>query len=143
MEFLKTYIDLIIFIVLGIMAFIAIWCTIERILFFRKIKLNNYQCQEKFDDAISENLTMLYIIYTNAPYVGLLGTVVGIMITFYDMGASGNIDVKSIVIGLSLALKATALGILVAIPSLMAYNGLLRKISTLSNTYRIFKDKNA
>ncbi|AJC85983.1 TonB-system energizer ExbB [Campylobacter sp. RM16704] len=143
MEFLKTYIDLIIFIVLGIMAFVALWCTIERILFFRKINLNDYPNQEKFDDIISENLTMLYIIYTNAPYVGLLGTVVGIMITFYDMGLSGNIDVQSIVIGLSLALKATALGILVAIPSLMAYNGLLRKVSLLSNSYRIFKDKNA
>ncbi|QOR01640.1 MULTISPECIES: TonB-system energizer ExbB [unclassified Campylobacter] len=143
MEFLKTYIDLIIFVVLGFMAFIAIWCTIERILFFRKINFNDYPRQENFDDAISENLTMLYIIYTNAPYVGLLGTVVGIMITFYDMGLSGDIDVKSIVIGLSLALKATALGILVAIPSLMAYNALLRKISLLSNSYRIFKEKNA
>ncbi|TXE82940.1 TonB-system energizer ExbB [Campylobacter peloridis] len=143
MEFLKTYIDLIIFVVLGIMAFLAFYCTIERILFFRKINFNDYKKQENFDDAISENLTMIYIIYTNTPYVGLLGTVVGIMITFYDMGLSGDIDVKSIVIGLSLALKATALGILVAIPSLMAYNGLLRKISIMSNAYRIFKDNNA
>ncbi|MCR6574211.1 TonB-system energizer ExbB [Campylobacter insulaenigrae] len=143
MEFLKTYIDLIIAIVLGLMAFIALWCTIERILFFMKINLSHYKNQENFDNAITENLTTIYIIYTNAPYVGLLGTVIGIMITFYDMGLSGNIDVKSIVVGLSLALKATALGILVAIPSLMAYNGLLRKVSLLSNSYRIFKEKNA
>ncbi|MBF7042538.1 TonB-system energizer ExbB [Campylobacter volucris] len=143
MEFLKNYIDLIIFIVLGVMAFIALWCVIERILFFKKIQLRGYKNQESFDDAISENLTSLYIIYTNAPYVGLLGTVVGIMITFYDMGLSGEIDVKSIVIGLSLALKATALGILVAIPSLIAYNALLRKISILSNSYKVFKEENA
>ncbi|MCR6577339.1 TonB-system energizer ExbB [Campylobacter insulaenigrae] len=143
MEFLKTYIDLIIAIVLGLMAFIALWCTIERILFFMKLDLTQYKNQEDFDDTITENLTTIYIIYTNAPYVGLLGTVIGIMITFYDMGLSGNIDVKSIVVGLSLALKATALGILVAIPSLMAYNGLLRKVSLLSNSYRIFKEKNA
>ncbi|AJC93871.1 TonB-system energizer ExbB [Campylobacter volucris] len=143
MEFLKNYIDLIIFIVLGVMAFIALWCVIERILFFKKIQLREYKNQESFDDAISENLTSLYIIYTNAPYVGLLGTVVGIMITFYDMGLSGEIDVKSIVIGLSLALKATALGILVAIPSLIAYNALLRKISILSNSYKVFKEENA
>ncbi|MCR6591676.1 TonB-system energizer ExbB [Campylobacter insulaenigrae] len=143
MEFLKTYIDLIIVIILGLMAFIALWCTIERILFFMKINLSHYKNQENFDNAITENLTTIYIIYTNAPYVGLLGTVIGIMITFYDMGLSGNIDVKSIVVGLSLALKATALGILVAIPSLMAYNGLLRKVSLLSNSYRIFKEKNA
>ena len=85
---------------------------------------------------MSENLTTLYIIYSNAPYVGLLGTVLGIMIVFYDMGVSGNIDVQSIVIGLSLALKATALGLVVAIPSLMAYNALLRKVSLLSSKFK-------
>ncbi|EAI0689755.1 TonB-system energizer ExbB [Campylobacter coli] len=140
MEFLKDYIDLIIFIILGIMAFVAFWCVIERVLFFRKIDFKNYENQEQFDDAISENLTTIYIIYSNAPYVGLLGTVVGIMITFYEMGIAGNIDVKSIVVGLSLALKATALGLLVAIPALMAYNALLRKVSLLSNAYKVNKN---
>ncbi|MFY4724988.1 TonB-system energizer ExbB [Campylobacter jejuni] len=140
MEFLKDYIDLIIFLILGIMAFIAFWCVIERMLFFRKINFKNYENQEQFDDAISENLTTIYIIYSNAPYIGLLGTVIGIMVTFYEMGLAGNIDVKSIVIGLSLALKATALGLLVAIPTLMAYNALLRKISLLSNAYKANKN---
>ncbi|HEC2774254.1 TPA: TonB-system energizer ExbB [Campylobacter coli] len=140
MEFLKDYIDLIIFIILGVMAFIAFWCVIERVLFFRKIDFKNYENQEQFDDAISENLTTIYIIYSNAPYIGLLGTVVGIMITFYEMGIAGNIDVKSIVVGLSLALKATALGLLVAIPALMAYNVLLRKVSLLSNAYKVSKN---
>ncbi|WP_426723410.1 TonB-system energizer ExbB [Campylobacter coli] len=138
MEFLKDYIDLIIFIILGVMAFIAFWCVIERVLFFRKIDFKNYENQEQFDDAISENLTTIYIIYSNAPYIGLLGTVVGIMITFYEMGIAGNIDVKSIVVGLSLALKATALGLLVAIPALMAYNALLRKVSLLALMKTIF-----
>ncbi|XHA95847.1 TonB-system energizer ExbB [Campylobacter coli] len=140
MKFLKDYIDLIIFIILGVMAFIAFWCVIERVLFFRKIDFKNYENQEQFDDAISENLTTIYIIYSNAPYIGLLGTVVGIMITFYEMGIAGNIDVKSIVVGLSLALKATALGLLVAIPALMAYNALLRKVSLLSNAYKVSKN---
>ncbi|TKX32965.1 TonB-system energizer ExbB [Campylobacter aviculae] len=140
MEFLRNYIDLIIFIILGIMAFVALWCVIERILFFRKIDFKDYKNQEEFDDAISENLTTIYIIYSNAPYIGLLGTVIGIMVTFYEMGLVGNIDVKSIVIGLSLALKATALGLLVAIPTLIAYNALLRKISLLSNKYKANKD---
>ncbi|HEG3400465.1 TPA: TonB-system energizer ExbB [Campylobacter jejuni] len=140
MEFLKDYIDLIIFLILGIMAFIAFWCAIERMLFFRKINFKNYENQEQFDDAISENLTTIYIIYSNAPYIGLLGTVIGIMVTFYEMGLAGNIDVKSIVVGLSLALKATALGLLVAIPALMAYNALLRKVSLLSNAYKANKN---
>ena len=136
METLKTHIDLIIIALLGVMAFIAVWCVIERLLFFRKIKASDYQSQDDFDNALSENLTTLYIIYSNAPYVGLLGTVLGIMIVFYDMGVSGNIDVQSIVIGLSLALKATALGLVVAIPSLMAYNALLRKVSLLSSKFK-------
>ncbi|MBX2523458.1 TonB-system energizer ExbB [Campylobacter jejuni] len=140
MEFLKDYIDLIIFLILGIMAFIAFWCVVERMLFFRKINFKNYENQEQFDDAISENLTTIYIIYSNAPYIGLLGTVIGIMITFYEMGLAGNIDVKSIIVGLSLALKATALGLLVAIPALMAYNALLRKVSLLSNAYKANKN---
>ncbi|EOI3983265.1 TonB-system energizer ExbB [Campylobacter jejuni] len=140
MEFLKDYIDLIIFLILGIMAFIAFWCVVERMLFFRKINFKIYENQEQFDDAISENLTTIYIIYSNAPYIGLLGTVIGIMVTFYEMGLAGNIDVKSIVVGLSLALKATALGLLVAIPALMAYNALLRKVSLLSNAYKANKN---
>ncbi|ENV8235374.1 TonB-system energizer ExbB [Campylobacter jejuni] len=140
MDFLKDYIDLIIFLILGIMAFIAFWCVVERMLFFRKINFKNYENQEQFDDAISENLITIYIIYSNAPYIGLLGTVIGIMVTFYEMGLAGNIDVKSIVVGLSLALKATALGLLVAIPALMAYNALLRKVSLLSNAYKVNKN---
>ena len=74
--------------------------------------------------------------YSNAPYIGLLGTVIGIMITFHDMGASGNMNAGEIMIGLSLALKATALGLLVAIPTLIIYNGFLRKVDVLINRYK-------
>lgn len=136
MEFLKETIDYAIFGILGIMGFIALWLTIERVMFFSKINLNDYDTQEAFEDSITKHLTTLYIIYSNAPYVGLLGTVIGIMITFYDMGLSGTIDTKEIMTGLSLALKATALGLAVAIPTLIAYNALYRKITLLSNTYK-------
>ena len=74
---------------------------------------------------------MLSIIGSNAPYVGLLGTVFGIMIVFYDMGMSEGIDPNVIVIGLSMALKVTAIGLLVAIPSTMIYSGYLRKVDKL------------
>ncbi|WP_086321864.1 TonB-system energizer ExbB [Campylobacter devanensis] len=135
MEFLKEYIDYIIFATLGIMAFIACWCVIERVLFLRKVDINSYTSQTELNNALSYNLTTLYIIYSNAPYVGLLGTVIGIMISFYDMSISATIDVKSVVLGLSLALKATALGLLVAIPSLIAYNYLLRWVNLISSQY--------
>ena len=136
MEILKETIDYAIFGILGIMGFIALWLTIERVIFFSKVKLSDYPTQESFDDSITKNLTTLYIIYSNAPYVGLLVSVIGIMITFYDMGLSGNIDTKEIMTGLSLALKATALGLAVAIPTLIAYNALYRKITLLSNLYK-------
>ena len=66
------------------------------------------------------------------PYIGLLGTVIGIMLTFYDMGSTGAIDAGRIMTGLSLALKATALGLAVAIPTLISYNGLQRAMNVAS-----------
>ncbi len=136
MELLKDSVDYFIFAVLGLMGFITVWLTIERLMFLKKVKINDYETQNDFDEAITKNMTTLYIIYSNAPYVGLLGTVIGIMITFYDMGQSGNINASDIMVGLSLALKATALGLAVAIPTLIIYNGLQRKINVLSTRWK-------
>lgn len=136
MEFLKETIDYFIFAVLGFMGFVALWLTIERLLFLRKVEPAQYETRDAFDEALTKHLTTLYIIYSNAPNVGLLGTVIGIMITFYDMGQSGNINASDIMTGLSLALKATALGLAVAIPTLIAYNGLQRRINVLSARWR-------
>lgn len=129
MEFLKESIDYIIFGVLGFMGFVALWLTIERLIFLSRVKPGDYAERADYEEAVTRNLMPLYIIYSNAPYVGLLGTVIGIMITFYDMGQSGSINAGDIMIGLSLALKATALGLAVAIPTLIVYNGLQRRIS--------------
>ncbi len=52
------------------------------------------------------------------------------------MGMAGGIDTKAIMVGLSLALKATALGLLVAIPTLMLYNAFMRKVDILINRYK-------
>ena len=136
MEFLKEYIDFIIFSILGFMSFIVVWFSIERVIFYKRLKFSDFKDLDSFEEAITKNLTTLYIIYSNAPYIGLLGTVIGIMITFHDMGASGNMNVGEIMIGLSLALKATALGLLVAIPTLIIYNGFLRKVDVLINRYK-------
>lgn len=139
MEFLKLHIDHIVFVVLGIMGFLTIWFTVERIMFYVKIKVDSYDDVDVLEEHLTKNLTTLYIIYSNAPYVGLLGTVVGIMITFYDMGVSGGMDAKTIMVGLSLALKATALGLVVAIPTLVVYNSLVRKVDTIVNRFKVMK----
>lgn len=139
MEVLKVYLDPIVFSVLGFMSLLVIFFSIERFIFFARLQLDKYVDVKELEEDVSKNLTLLYIIYSNAPYVGLLGTVVGIMIVFYDMGGSGNIDVKSITLGLSMALKATALGLVVAIPTLMIYNAFLRVADKKVNRFKILK----
>ena len=135
MEFLARYVDYIIFSILGFMSFLVVWFSIERSLFYSKVKASNYKSKALYEEALTKNLTTLYIIYSNAPYIGLLGTVIGIMITFFDMSTASGIDTKSIMEGLSLALKATATDLIVAVPTLIIYNGFVRKVDVLLNRY--------
>ncbi|MDR0762566.1 MAG: TonB-system energizer ExbB [Campylobacteraceae bacterium] len=129
MEFIKEYIDYAIFGVLGLMSVFSLAFAIERVIFYKRYNVNNYTNENELENDLTKNLTTLSIIGSNAPYIGLLGTVVGVMITFYDMGVSkGTFDTNSILIGLSLALKATAAGLLVAIPTLMIYTMCLRQV---------------
>lgn len=135
MELLKEYLDLTVFSLLGLMAFLALWITIERLITYKKIDLSLYKNEELLNIKLTNNLTTLSTIGANAPYVGLLGTVIGILITFFDMGQNQAIDTAAIMTGLALALKATAAGIAVAIPAIIAYNGLLRKVEVLNTLY--------
>ena len=128
-HFLQQYIDYIILGLLGLMSLILFAKIIERLLFYRKINVNSYETLQELEIDLTHNLTTISTIGSNAPYVGLLGTVIGILLTFYELGHSGGeIDAASIMVHLSLALKATAVGILVAIPAMMFYNGFGRKV---------------
>ena len=81
---------------------------------------NSFYLIEK--PKLERNLTFLATVGSNAPFVGLLGTVLGIMKAFNDLaGASaGNNDV--VMAGIAHALVATAVGLFVAIPAVIAYN---------------------
>lgn len=136
MEQLHLYLDIAVFGILGSMAFFALWITFERLFFFKKVDLGNYSHLELLKIDLTKNLTTLSTIGANAPYVGLLGTVIGILITFFEMGQNDSLETATIMTGLALALKATAAGIAVAIPSLMSYNGLLRKVDVLLGQYK-------
>ena len=104
MDFLKTHIDFIILGTLGLMSFIMLWKVVERYLFFARLDVRRYPNIHELNIALERNLTPIYTIGSNAPYVSLLGTVTGILITFYDMGQhGGNIDAAQIMIGLALA----------------------------------------
>ena len=128
-DFLKHYIDYIILGLLAVMSFIMVWFVIERFIFLNKVKVSSYHNIHELDIDLNRHLTIISTIGVNAPYIGLLGTVIGILLTFYDLGnSSGDIDAAAIMLHLSLALKATAVGILVAIPSMVFYSALGRKV---------------
>jgi len=65
--------------------------------------------------------------------------VLGIIVTFYTLGESGNLDVKSIMTSLALALKATAMGLAVAIPAIFFYNHLIRKVDVILAKWEILE----
>lgn len=130
-ELLKSLVDYGIIGLLIFMSFLSLWFYIERLLFFKKIDLNNYNEKELLEIDITKHITIISSNGANAPYIGLLGTVFGIIITFYTMGLTAQIDVKIIMSSLALALKATAMGLIVAIPSMVFYNHLTRKIDVL------------
>jgi len=130
-ELLKAYLDPAVFGTLGLMSLIMLAYVIERFLHYRAMDLSQYTTLEDLEIDITNHLVTIASVGANAPYIGLLGTVLGILITFYDLGQGGNLDASSIMVGLALALKATALGLLVAIPAVVFYNGLQRKADVL------------
>jgi biopolymer transport protein ExbB len=65
------------------------------------------------------------------------------MITFYTMGDVGAVDAKKIMVGLALALKATAMGLIVAMPAIVAYTIVLRKVERILTKYDVAKDMEA
>lgn len=137
MEWLKEAIDFGIIGLLILMSFIAIGIAIERFLIYNNIRIEDFTDKKSFELMLTSKLHIIATIGSNAPYVGLLGTVLGIMLTFYMIGKEGFVDTNKIMVGLSLALKATAVGLLVAIPSIVLYNFLLRRVKVLMTEWEI------
>ena len=113
------------------MSILALWVFVERLMYYKAINVAEHGNREKLELELSNNVSTVATITVNAPYIGLLGTVLGIMITFYTLGETGSVDTKQIMGGLALALKATAAGLVVAIPSGIFYNVLLRKMERI------------
>lgn len=131
MEWLRGAIDYGIIGLLLVMSTIALAVAAERYLVYRKIRPEGFQDRVSLEMTLTRKLHIIATIGSNAPYIGLLGTVLGIMFTFHTMGQEGFMDTAKIMVGLALALKATAIGLLVAIPSVVMYNTLLRKAKVL------------
>ena len=90
---------------------------------------------------INKNMVLLTIAIAGGPYLGLLGTVLGVMITFAAIAASGDVNVNAIAPGISAALMATVAGLVVAIPALFAYNYLTVRIKEMQADMHVFADE--
>jgi biopolymer transport protein ExbB len=137
MEALKHMIE---YGVVGLLLALSVWTlavAVERWLFYRRVEIKQFPNHQMFEMALTKRLVVIGTVAANAPYIGLLGTVMGIMLTFHTMGTSGTMAVGTIMIGLSLALKATAVGLLVAIPCVVLNNVLRRRVAELLTLHRV------
>lgn len=130
-NFLHAFVDYGILGLLGIFSFLAVAVTVERFMHYIDVRPENFLTKAELEIDLTKNLTILYTIAANSVYIGLLGTVLGIMLTFATMGEAGAIDAKTIMSALSLSLIATACGLVVAIPSIFCYNFLTRRMDVL------------
>ncbi len=86
-------------------------------------------------------MVLLTIAISGGPFLGLLGTVIGVMITFAAIAASGDVNVNSIAPGIAAALVATVAGLVVAIPALFGYNWLGSRIKDIDANTQVFADE--
>jgi biopolymer transport protein ExbB len=89
----------------------------------------------------NSGIVLLTIAISGGPFLGLLGTVVGVMITFAAIAAAGDVNVNAIAPGIAAALLATVAGLGVAIPALFAYNYLASRIKNITIAMQIFVDE--
>lgn len=90
---------------------------------------------------LNSQMVLLTIAISGGPFLGLLGTVVGVMITFAAIAASGEVNVNAIAPGIAAALAATVAGLGVAIPALFGYNYLGSQIKMVSADMQVFVDE--
>ncbi|HSI61055.1 MAG TPA: DUF2341 domain-containing protein [Ideonella sp.] len=104
-----------------------------------KATLDAVQVRE--NHALNARMVLLTIAISGGPFLGLLGTVVGVMITFAAIAAAGDVNVNAIAPGIAAALLATVAGLAVAIPALFGYNWLASRIKNISADMQIFVDE--
>jgi biopolymer transport protein ExbB len=90
---------------------------------------------------LNRQMVLLTIAIAGGPFLGLLGTVIGVMITFAAIAASGDVNVNSIAPGIAAALVATVAGLIVAIPALFGYNYLNTRIRDIGSDMQVFVDE--
>ncbi len=119
-----------------LMSIIATAIIIERAIVIKKLEKNmlSYNPLE-LKLALEKRLGILATFGNNAPFIGLFGTVLGIIEAFHALSTSNEFGIRVVMGGISEALVATALGLFVAIPSVIAYNFFVRKVKTILLIY--------
>ncbi|AHF93384.1 biopolymer transporter ExbB [Opitutaceae bacterium TAV5] len=90
---------------------------------------------------LNKQMVLLTIAISGGPFLGLLGTVVGVMITFAAVAMAGDVNVNAIAPGIAAALLATVAGLAVAIPALFGYNYLLTRVKDVTADMQVFVDE--
>ena len=93
------------------------------------------------NQRLAKSMVLLTIAISGGPFLGLLGTVVGVMITFAAIAAAGDVNVNAIAPGIAAALLATVTGLFVAIPALFGYNYLLIRNKNVTANMQVFVDE--
>ncbi len=97
--------------------------------------------QVRENQKLNNLLVLLTIAISGGPFLGLLGTVVGVMITFAAIAATGDVNINAIAPGIAAALVATVAGLLVAIPALFGYNYIVSLIKNIAADMQVFIDE--
>ena len=87
---------------------------------------------------LNSSMVLLTICIAGGPYVGLLGTIIGVMITFGEIAMLGEVDINAIAPGIAAALLATVCGLIVAIPALFGYNYLSVQVKSINTDLHLF-----
>jgi biopolymer transport protein ExbB len=105
------------------------------------IKANLDRISAYESQKLNAQMVLLTIAISGGPFLGLLGTVVGVMITFAAIAATGDVNINAIAPGIAAALVATVAGLAVAIPALFGYNYLIIRIKDLTGEMHAFTDE--
>ncbi len=97
--------------------------------------------QSRAVDKLEQHLSTLATIGSTSPYVGLFGTVWGIMTAFHALGSVQQATISMVAPGISEALIATAMGLFAAIPAVVAYNRYANEVERLENQYATFSEE--
>lgn len=122
--------------VLILMSIVGVAIVIERLIIIPKIEKNMMDYDPlTLKLSLEKRLGILATFGNNAPFIGLFGTVLGIIKAFHDLGTSHEFGIRVVMTGISEALVATAMGLFVAIPSVIAYNYFVRRVKKILLTY--------